>query len=228
MPAAGAASPLAPPAAPSAPPAPPPRSAPLPLSAPPSLAVRVEGRSGPDATFDPGRWLASPTPAELRLLARARGPVLDVGCGPGRHVLALARRGVVAMGIDITPGVVALARHRGASVLERSVFGPVPGLGRWATVLLLDGNLGIGAEPAALLARVGELLAPGGQVLAEVAGTATGPRRVRLEQAGVAGPWFRWADVDRAAVATTPAGLGVLERWVDEGREFLCLERRGP
>ena len=60
-----------------------------------------------------------------------------------------------------------LARDKGAPVLERSVFDRIPGVGRWATALLLDGNLGIGADPIALLARVFTLLRPGGEVLVE-------------------------------------------------------------
>ncbi len=39
------------------------------------------------------RWLADPAPEEEALLDRAVAPVLDIGCGPGRLVLALARRG---------------------------------------------------------------------------------------------------------------------------------------
>ena len=35
--------------------------------------------------------------------------VLDVGCGPGRHAHALARRGIEVVGIDITPRFVELA-----------------------------------------------------------------------------------------------------------------------
>lgn len=36
--------------------------------------------------------------------------VLDVGCGPGRHSLALARRGITVHGIDISQDFVDLAR----------------------------------------------------------------------------------------------------------------------
>ena len=42
--------------------------------------------------------------ADEAVLDRAQAPVLDVGCGPGRHVLALARRGHLALGVDIAPG----------------------------------------------------------------------------------------------------------------------------
>ena len=37
--------------------------------------------------------------------------VLDVGCGPGRHAHALARRGIEVHGVDITPRFVELARE---------------------------------------------------------------------------------------------------------------------
>jgi 2-polyprenyl-3-methyl-5-hydroxy-6-metoxy-1,4-benzoquinol methylase len=36
--------------------------------------------------------------------------VLDVGCGPGRHALALARRGIDVIGVDVSEDFVALAR----------------------------------------------------------------------------------------------------------------------
>jgi len=42
--------------------------------------------------------------------------VLDVGCGPGRHALALARRGLEVVGIDLSDDFVALAR--GATAAE--------------------------------------------------------------------------------------------------------------
>ena len=38
------------------------------------------------------------------------GRVLDVGCGPGRHAHALARRGIEVVGVDISERFVALAR----------------------------------------------------------------------------------------------------------------------
>src|SRR5262249_61510991 len=74
-------------------------------------------------------------------------PTLDVGSGPGRLTVALAECGIPALGIDVTPYAVHLARAAGALTLLRDVFGRVPGAGRWMTVLLADGNIGIGGEP---------------------------------------------------------------------------------
>src|SRR6266550_1823142 len=38
--------------------------------------------------------------------------VLDVGCGPGRHALALARRGIDVVGVDIAQRFIDIARER--------------------------------------------------------------------------------------------------------------------
>jgi SAM-dependent methyltransferase len=46
---------------------------------------------------------------------RAGQCVLDVGCGPGRHALELARRGIAVVGVDASEEFVALARAAAAS-----------------------------------------------------------------------------------------------------------------
>ena len=174
-------------------------------------------------------WLAPLTPEDESVLARARPPVLDVGCGPGRHVLALAERGVLALGIDITPAALDLARRRGAPVLARSVFDRVPAAGRWASALLLDGNVGIGGVPRTLLERVAVLLAPGGVVLVELAPPGTTPHAeiVRFDLGGKDGPWFAWTAVgaDELAAPAAAAGLLVEELWAVGGRWFGALRR---
>ncbi len=131
-----------------------------------SLALRAHDGSLLDVGTD--RWHGPPTAEDETVLAGLTGPVLDVGCGPGRAVLALVHRGVMALGTDSSPRAVAVARRAGVSVLQLSVFDRVPGVGRWRTALLLDGNLGIGGAPVRLLQRLGDLLAPGGEVVAEV------------------------------------------------------------
>ena len=187
-------------------------------------AVADRGRSGTPARHaalvtDRGerialavdRWHTEPDAVERALLAAVPDPVLDIGCGPGRIVAALAADGRLALGVDPSPAAIAAAARRGVPALRRSVFDPLPGERRWGTVLLLDGNVGIGGDPVALLARAASLLRPGGVVVAEVEapGVETGARTVRVESAAGAGPWFPWARVgaDRFADLARRAGL---------------------
>ncbi|MFF8024347.1 class I SAM-dependent methyltransferase, partial [Streptomyces sp. NPDC007896] len=106
------------------------------------------------------RWHEQPTAADKTVLKRCNGPVLDVGCGPGRMCRALLSRGVFALGVDIAPRAVALTTTLGGLALCRSVFDRLPAERGWQTVLLIDGNIGIGGDPQGLLRRCGELVAP--------------------------------------------------------------------
>ena len=48
----------------------------------------------------------------LRLAGLDRGDVLDLACGPGRHSLALARRGFRVTGVDLSAFLLGKARQR--------------------------------------------------------------------------------------------------------------------
>jgi SAM-dependent methyltransferase len=177
------------------------------------------------------RWLGETGPADQRLLTRASGPVLDIGCGPGRHVLELTRMRVAALGVDIAPTAVRHARDRGATALLGSVFDPIPASGWWRTALLLDGNIGIGGRPLMLLRRVLDLLHPFGCAICELEppGRPTACELIALEDArGAQSSWFAWArvGVDGIGELARGAGMAVRETWEDEGRWFAVMEPR--
>jgi SAM-dependent methyltransferase len=170
-------------------------------------------------------------PGDASLIDRCSGPTLDVGSGPGRLTVALAERGVPTLGIDVAPHAVRIARSAGSLTLLRDVFSRMPGTGRWMIVLLADGSVGIGGDPAALLHRVAELLAPPGQALVEVQPPGRELRRervrLRLSQGQQAGDWFPWAHVgaDQLAGIAAEAGLPVAETWSSGGRWFAALRK---
>ena len=178
----------------------------------------LRGIDGSTMSLEVDRWRRDPDVEETALLDRLADPVLDIGCGPGRVPALLAAQGRLALGIDPAPHAVAEARQRGAPVLQRSVFRPLPGEGRWGTALLLDGNVGIGGDPVALLRRCAELVRPGGLVLAEVAppGTRSAPLHVRVEHDGDAGPWFPWARVGADAWTALATGAGLLAQGFEQ------------
>ncbi len=188
----------------------------------------ADGSRTPLLTED---WLHG-RPGDGSVVGRCAGPTLDVGSGPGRLTVALAERGIPVLGIDVAPCAVRLSRPAGALTLPRDVFGRVPGAGRWMTVLLADGNIGIGGDPVALLHRVGELLTPLGQALVEVQppGAALRREQVRLWYGGLASAWFPWAyvGVDQIAEVAGGAGLSVGETWSAAGRWFSVLRQARP
>ncbi|CAN5593919.1 class I SAM-dependent methyltransferase [soil metagenome] len=189
------------------------------------LAVRVAG--GRPTPLDVQRWCGQADAADLDLLARRHGPTLDVGCGPGRLLAALAGLGVPAVGVDIAAYAVSLAAETGQPVLHRSVFDRLPGEGGWGTVLLADGNIGIGGDPETLLRRVSELLAPGGRALVEVAAYDVQRTHVlRVEDgAGRRSKPFLWGRLGGTPALRLAESLGfdVAERWTAGGRCFLTL-----
>ncbi|QNP68096.1 methyltransferase domain-containing protein [Streptomyces roseirectus] len=180
--------------------------------------------------LDVERFCAPPDAADLDVLRRCAGPVLDVGCGPGRLVAALTARGTQVLGVDVSPAAVALTRLQGGAALRRDVFGRLPGEGRWGTVLLMDGNVGIGGDPAALLARLGSVVRPGGRLVAEVAAQDVDERlTVRVEDAsGGYGRPFPWARVGAGALVRAATGWGLAGRWTVSGRAFVELRRGCP
>jgi SAM-dependent methyltransferase len=178
-----------------------------------------------DAALD--RWLGPCDAADRTVLDRCSGPTLDVGCGPGRLVAELRRPGVPSVGIDVNEVAVGMTRERGGTALCADVFGAVPERVRWGTLVLLDGNLGIGGDPVRLFDRCARLLESGGQLVVETEapGRGRGLGRSRLENGAEAGQWFPWAtlDVAGATACAASASLQLREVWSEADRWFVAL-----
>jgi SAM-dependent methyltransferase len=96
--------------------------------------------------------------ADFAARVRGRGPVLDAGCGPGRLTRHLTDVGVDAIGVDLSPEMVRIARQRhpdldvsvaGLDALPQS-SGSLAGVLAWYSV--------IHTPPALLPTVLGELL----------------------------------------------------------------------
>lgn len=192
----------------------------------PLLVQRVgdEARSPVDVS----RWTSPADDVDLLVVSRCEAPVLDLGCGPGRLVRALTESGVPALGIDISAEAVRLSMQAGAPALRARLEDRLPGEGRWGTVLLIDGNIGIGGDVVRLLDRCRSLVTPGGLVVCEV-----DPRPWRLEVEDLVlhshgtTAALTWSRVGAGALGALAARLDlwVTEEWSAGGRVFVVLRR---
>jgi len=205
-----------------------------PVSAAPVSAARVGTQGAPGcAVLDTARWTGPPDEVDELVVSRCEAPVLDLGCGPGRLVTAAGERGLVALGVDVSRLAVDLTRRRGGSVLRRRVEDRLPAEGRWGTVLLADGNIGIGGDPAGMLARCRRLLRPGGLLLVEADADDAADDRdhlvLRAEDGRRSAP-LPWARVGSPALARLLAenDFSVVEEWRAQGRVLPAARSLGP
>jgi len=100
-----------------------------------------------------------------------RGPVADVGCGPGHVTAYLAARGVEVVGIDLSSGMLEVARrlHPGLAFerADLAALGTRPG--RFAAITAFYALIHFGdVALASALASLRAVLRPGGEMLAAV------------------------------------------------------------
>lgn len=195
-----------------------------------TLTLRPDGghHQAEAVDYDVRSWCEDASLLERSLLRSLQGPVLDVGCGPGRLLAAAQRIGLAALGIDTSAEAVGRARGRGARALEQSVFAPVPHSGLWQTVILLDGNIGIGGSITSLLRRCSQLIAPDGTLLAEVEADEDLDivySAVLEDQNGNQSESFRWARTGSAGLVSRAQRNGWTVTAIEriQGRVFCRL-----
>jgi len=142
-----------------------------------------------DAAFErgylelyPHRDLASARAEIAALLPRGLGerggPVLDLGCGFGRHLQALREHGLDAYGLDRSRQLLASAAPELAPRLVRGDFRAIPfRRGAFRAVLMLFSSFGYFDDEgnACALAEIVRILRPGGLALFDL----MNPARVR-------------------------------------------------
>jgi hypothetical protein len=184
--------------------------------------------SGALIRFEGGALVPLPVDRYVSAVDRVDETLLDDIVGPGRHLRELTHRGVFALGVDLSPIAVDLARSGGAQAIVGNVFDELPGAGTWRTALLLDGNVGIGGCPRRLLRRLGTLLHADGRALVELEapGAETLETRVRIETDREASEWLPWARVSVSGIDDVAAesGMTVRRLWPCGRRWFALLQ----
>jgi SAM-dependent methyltransferase len=199
---------------------------------------------------DDGMFSLSPGPAlyfapyeewpaiEQKAIAIARGRVLDVGCGAGRHSLYLQERGYEVLSVDNSPLCLEVCRQRGVRHLrELSVTQISARLGIFDTILMLGNNFCLVGNPQRatwLLRRLAAMTSAQACILAGLRnpygtdqpehleyhawnrrrGRLAGAARIRVRYKKAVTPWIEFlmlsSDELRALLANTPWRIEII------------------
>jgi SAM-dependent methyltransferase len=152
---------------------------------------------------------------ERQAIAKARGKILDIGCGAGRHALYLQEKGFDVTGIDNSPGAIKVCKLRG---LKKALVRPVGEIekfpeNRFDTILMLGNNFGLfgSAENAPIiLEKMSRITKKDAQIIAgtrnpyktelkehleylrfnKKRGRMAGQIRMRIRYGKIVGDWF--------------------------------------
>jgi len=196
--------------------------------------------SGPLGYF---REYAEWAPHEKQAIKLARGRVLDIGCGAGRHAVYLQGKGLEVVGIDQSPLAVKVCRLRGlkqAKVLRATQVSSRQGT--FDTILMLGNNFGLfGSFKRArwLLNRFHKLTSDKARIIAESnhpyatknpwhlkyhelnrkRGRMPGQLRIRVRYQTYVTPWFDYLIVSKPEMKEMLKGTGwQVERFIDSDR----------
>jgi SAM-dependent methyltransferase len=192
----------------------------------PAMLEAADGASGPAM---PAEWFFRSFEGwdwwDQELLAGVeRGPVLDLGCGAGRASLYLQQRGLEVTAVDHSAGAVEVSRRRGVLDARLADLNDPPSDRLWATVLLLNGNLGLGGSwdgNRRLLRRLADVSAPGATLIGDsVDYTGPGEIRLRIRSGEGVTPWWQQRNVSHEEIPRLVRGTGwVVEQQLMDGTD---------
>lgn len=163
------------------------------------------------------------SPVEKKVIRFARGRVLDIGCGAGRHALHLQEKGLDVTAIDNSPLAIKVVKKRGvkkARILSFEQIGTSKPR-KFNTILMLGNNFGLfgGFKKARRMLKVlYNITAPNALILATTMdpyntdsvehkeyhklnlkrGRAGGQIRMRIRHKKLRSPWFDYLFVSKA------------------------------
>jgi SAM-dependent methyltransferase len=191
-------------------------------------------------------------PYEKEAMKHAKGRVLDIGCGAGRHALYLQKKGFDVLGIDNSSLAIKTCKLRGlrkAKIMSIAQinFGP----GSFDTVLMLGGNFGLlGSLKRArrLLKKFYRITSDDTLIIAESndpyktdnpahleyhkfnrkRGRMSGQMRIRIRFEKYVGDWFDYLIVSKKEMKKIIEGAGwKIKRVLDsmKGRYIAIIEK---
>ncbi len=211
----------------------------------------VEREDGFIAAMDASRYFRprSEWPVEeVWACDDAKGRVLDIGCGAGRHALDLWERGIDVVGLEPSRGAADVARDRGIPVIDGTIETLSGDHGTWDTFLMLGNNLGLLAsrdQSEFVFERLADVSRSGARILASgndpyrtespehlayhernrSAGRMGGQLRLRIRDRHVATDWFDYLMLtpDELADLVEPTSWRLDEVRAGDGAGYLAV-----
>jgi len=169
---------------------------------------------------------------QKKALRFARGKVLDIGCGAGRHAFYLQEKGLDVLGVDASPLAIKICKLRGLRKTKLlSITQLTRSLGTFDTMLMLGNNFGLfGSFGRArwLLKRFYRMTSDEARIIAETRdpygtddpchlayhklnrkrGRMSGQLRIRIRYKTYATPWFDYLLVSKDEMRAILDGTG--------------------
>ena len=183
------------------------------------------------------------SPHEKRAIKYAKGKVLDIGCGAGKHATYLQGKKFDVTAIDVSPLAIKVCKKRGIKKAKVLAIEDVIGLKtRFDTVLLLGNNWGVMQnfkKAKKVLADLFEITDDDAIIIAESSdptkqhereqiiyqkqnvrkGRMPGQRRIRIRYRGFCGDWFDYLGVSKKEMEKILENTGwEVKRYLDSER----------
>ena len=189
---------------------------------------RIEGYTAAYLFSPYKEWPAQ----DRKALRLARGRVLDVGAGGGRHSLHLQEKGHDVVAIDNSPGAIEVCKKRGVKNARVLAFEDIsPSLGTFDTVVMFGNNFGLFGSPTRakrLLKRLHTMTSDRARIIGATTdpyqtkdkehlayhrrnkqrGRWAGQLRIRVRHGTMKGPWFDYLFVSRKELERLVEGTG--------------------
>jgi SAM-dependent methyltransferase len=171
--------------------------------------------------FAPAQWWWR---TDIWACDQARGRVLDIGCGAGRHALRVAGAGHRVVGLEPSPDAVGVAARRSVDARKGGLPDLPDGLGSFDTFLLAGGGLHlltVGSDKGTALQQLATAAEPGACILGTMAEPEQNAEqemsyRIRVQHEGTLSRWSQWSDTAVALPATKLTELVDGTGWVVE------------
>ncbi|MEI6296412.1 MAG: methyltransferase domain-containing protein [bacterium] len=200
--------------------------------------ISVGERFGGETYFsDYKKW----SPLEKKAIKYAKGKVLDIGCGAGRHSLYLQKLGFDVVGIDNSPLAIKVCELRG---LKKAKVLPIDGIDEFKkdsfdSILMLGHNFGLFGNfnrAKSLLKKMYKITSDNALIIAETRdpyltndqthlnyhklnlkrGRMAGQLRIRVRYNNLMGPWFDYLFVSKKEMENFVEGTGwCIKKFID-------------